>query len=520
MQKIKIVDLFAGPGGLGEGFARFSPDGRPESRPFEIVFSAEKGPAAVKTLRLRTFFRLCEARGEVPRAYYEYVRGNAAQPFDAGTEDLWCLACQEAATTELGTTAGDNALRSALKRHLGIGDEWILIGGPPCQAYSLVGRSRNRGIADYDPARDQRNFLYEHYLEILARHRPAAFVMENVKGLLSSRVGNEQMFPRILRDLTNPGRTAGTRARPRYTIHALTTSGRFSDGDEIDVINPRDFVIRAEEYGIPQARHRVILLGIRHDAGLEPPKPLQPVLQPLEASVALSTMPPLRSGITGKPVTTREWRMEIRANLKAAGKAGLPSRIMRKMREGFESHPQIQNTLTQGGPFQRVDYMRKGKTSADKDFLASIIDHRCGGFLNHQARNHMPMDLIRYLFASTWAAEFSGSPKAADYPKALAPNHKSWDSGKFADRFRVQLPGRPSTTITSHISKDGHYFIHPESYQCRSLTVREAARLQTFSDNYFFEGNRTDQFVQTGNAVPPMLASRIAETIWACMYPD
>lgn len=514
MNKIKVVDLFAGPGGLGEGFARFSPDGTPESRPFEIVFSAEKDPAAVKTLRLRTFFRLCEARDEVPQAYYQYVRGNAAHPFDAETEDLWNLACQEAATTELGTNAGDNALRAALKRNLNMGDEWILIGGPPCQAYSIVGRSRNRGIADYDPTRDQRNFLYEHYLEILARHHPAAFVMENVKGLLSSRVGNEQMFPRILRDLTNPGRTAGTRARPRYTIHALTTSGCFSDGDEIDVINPRDFVIRAEEYGIPQARHRVILLGIRDDAGLEPPAPLQPALQPLEAAVALSTIPPLRSGITGKKVTTREWKMAIRTNLKEAGKAGLPAGIKRKMREGFESDPEIQSTLTQGGRFQRVDYMRKGQTSAEKSFLAPIIDQRCGGFLNHQARNHMPMDLIRYLFASTWAAEFSASPKAADYPKALAPNHKSWGSGKFTDRFRVQLPSQPSTTITSHISKDGHYFIHSQAYQCRSLTVREAARLQTFPDNYFFEGNRTEQFVQTGNAVPPRLAREIACIIW------
>ena len=517
MQKIKVVDLFAGPGGLGEGFARFSPDGKPESRPFEIVFSAEKDPAAVKTLRLRTFFRLCEARGEVPESYYEYVRGNSAQPFDPDSENLWKLACEEAATTELGTTAGDNALRAALKRHLNTGDEWILIGGPPCQAYSLVGRSRNRGIADYDPTRDQRNFLYEHYLEILARHRPAAFVMENVKGLLSSRVGNQQMFPRILRDLTNPGRSAGTRARPRYTIHALTTSGRFSDGDEIEVINPRDFVIRAEDYGIPQARHRVILLGLRDDAFLEPPEPLQPVLQPLEAAIALATLPPLRSGITGKTVTTQEWQMEILSALRAAGKAGLSRRIMTQMREAFESHPDTQNALTQGGRFQRTPYMRKGQTTSEKQFLNEIIDERCRGFMNHQARNHMPMDLIRYLFATTWAARENSSPKAVDYPKALAPNHKNWESGKFADRFRVQLPGRPSTTITSHISKDGHYFIHPEPFQCRSLTVREAARLQTFPDNYFFEGNRTEQYVQTGNAVPPTLASRIAAAVWSCL---
>lgn len=514
MQKIKVVDLFAGPGGLGEGFARFSPGGTPEPRPFEIVYSAEKDPAAVRTLRLRTFFRLCEARGYVPESYYQYVRGEREDPFDSSSENLWNHSCQEAATTELGTTAGDNALRAALKRNLKKGDEWILIGGPPCQAYSLVGRSRNRGIADYAPEKDQRNFLYEHYLDILANHQPAAFVMENVKGILSSRVGNEQMFPRILRDLANPGRAAGRRARPRYTIHALTSSTAFEDGDDIASIDPRKFLIRAEQYGVPQARHRVILLGIRRGSDLARPDQLQPLFEPIEASIPLHSLPPLRSGITRRDVTTAEWRDEILKALKTAAFDGLEETVIRQLRGAFNADIATQSHLTQGGRFVRTDRIKTGRSNAEKAFLSRIVNERCAGYLNHQTRNHMPMDLLRYLYACTMAANNGVSPKAGDYPAALAPKHQNWKTGKFADRFRVQISGRPSTTITSHISKDGHYFIHPDPIQCRSLTVREAARLQTFPDDYFFEGNRTEQYVQTGNAVPPFLASGVAEIIW------
>jgi DNA (cytosine-5)-methyltransferase 1 len=126
----------------------------------------------------------------------------------------------------------------------------------------------------------------------------------------------------------------------------------------------------------------------------------------------------------------------------------------------------------------------------------------------------MPEDHHRYLFAAAFAKVHAISPRLRDFPASLLPKHanvpKALTSDNFADRFRVQVSSAPSTTVMSHIAKDGHYFIHPDPSQARSLTVREAARIQTFPDNYYFCGNRSEQFVQVGNAVPPLLAWQIA----------
>jgi DNA (cytosine-5)-methyltransferase 1 len=137
--------------------------------------------------------------------------------------------------------------------------------------------------------------------------------------------------------------------------------------------------------------------------------------------------------------------------------------------------------------------------------------------LNHECRNHMAGDLQRYFYAACYSKVYHKSPKISDFPRQLWPAHANVQNAEgkpiFDDRFRVQCENSSSTTVVSHISKDGHYYIHPDPRQCRSLTVREAARLQTFPDDYFFTGPRTAQFHQVGNAVPPYLAFQIATAL-------
>jgi DNA (cytosine-5)-methyltransferase 1 len=147
-------------------------------------------------------------------------------------------------------------------------------------------------------------------------------------------------------------------------------------------------------------------------------------------------------------------------------------------------------------------------------------DERLAGICHHDTRGHLETDLHRYLFVSAFGQVHGRSPRLKDFPADLLPDHENAKraaefGGTFSDRFRVQLATKPSTTITSHIAKDGHYYIHPDPAQCRSLTLREAARLQTFPDNYFFCGPRTMGYGQVGNAVPPLLARSIAAALWA-----
>lgn len=503
-----IVDLFAGPGGLGEGFASFVKGGHV---PFRIGISVEKEASAHRTLALRAFLRAYRARHDaLPDQFIDFHAGLASEPdWSAVDAEAWRHAIDEARALELGTEAAAIAIDGAIAKLLGSYEDTILIGGPPCQAYSLVGRARARGKVGYVPEKDERHYLFREYIRVLDRLRPAAFVMENVKGMLSSTVESRLVFEMLMEDLSSLGTGHGH----HYELRAIRIENGKAGLQE--AARPSDFIVRAEAFGVPQRRHRVIIVGIRSDLAHKAAD-AQIAVSGMARTVSnvIGAMPPLRSGISRGQDEASAWRNEVVEAAKLL--AGIcKERYDGPLRNEFLA---VASRMKEGAPTRRAaSCLPEGYGTSNDELLRWLERPELRAIAQHETRGHMASDLGRYLFAAVFGAVRSYSPKAADFPLALSPDHRNWHSGVFNDRFRVQLADEASTTVTSHISKDGHYFIHPDPIQCRSLTVREAARLQTFPDDYLFLGNRTQQYVQVGNAVPPFLARQIAALIHASL---
>ena len=495
---IPVIDLFAGPGGLGEGFSSLRDE---KNMPvFQTIMSIEKDEQAHKTLRLRAYLRkILSEDGSVPRVYLRYMAEQSEENWEnliAYRPNLWEAACQEALCAEL--VEGDNSLvekgRELLSRWRVANDEnapLVLIGGPPCQAYSLVGRSRRAHDADFD--KDVKHTLYKCYLSFITELNPEIFVMENVKGLLSARHKGQGVFAHIYEDMSEAG----------YEIRSLVKE---------QPAVPKDYVVEAERYGIPQMRHRVILLGVRKTSRIET-SILRPVRE-VTLEEALVGIPKIRSSFSENNAGWRD--MNWAKYIDDAAK-----RIM-KLSECEDLKPVLENVLASRPPKKSS----KNRVTGDEGIYTKWYRGRFRQsklLANHVARSHMATDLDRYLFCAAYAEVYGEPARLEDFPDALLPEHRnvkdniekvrSGGEYEFNDRFRVQVWDKPATTITSHISKDGHYYIHPDPTQCRSLSVREAARLQTFPDDYLFEGNRTSQYTQVGNAVPPLLAQQIAMVV-------
>lgn len=503
-----VIDLFAGPGGLGEGFSALEHD----RVVFDVVLSVEKDPAAHQTLLLRSFFRQL-VDDEQRQLYYQYLRGEltgsklfAACPAEAKEANQRCLHLELGPHTTKGVYAHMRRLVSAAK-------PWVLVGGPPCQAYSVVGRSRLAKQERKKFEKNEKHVLYREYLRIIAHYKPAVFVMENVKGLLSAQFGGDSTFRRIISDLTSPSvavkesindRNPKTRRGGDYTILSLV---RPPNGE----LRPEDYLIPAERFGVPQKRHRVILLGVRSDLVVPECASMRPSNGPTVHDV-LADLPPLRSQLSRETDDGEAWAAAIRSLMHDFCSSSLDDGVRATMTGALEC---LRSTAGTGG---RWVPKHNGFSLPATTLTDWVHDPAMDFVVNHETRRHMREDLLRYLFAASYAQK-GASPKLHQYPKELLPNHENVAHtvrnrhGFFNDRFRVQIESEPATTVTSHICKDGHYFIHHDPTQCRSWTVREAARVQTFPDNYFFEGTRTDQYRQVGNAVPPFLAVQIARVV-------
>jgi DNA (cytosine-5)-methyltransferase 1 len=468
---IPVVDLFAGPGGLGEGFSRVvDSEGL---KVFQTVVSIEKDPYARQTLRLRAYYRHFKDRGKkLPDNFWSLIRSsNSSEKTSAfkilSQDPLWKEVCREVPewvrdgkpSCELGQD--NDHIYTAIKDRLRGAKSWVLIGGPPCQAYSLVGRSRMR---NHDGSKhDARHFLYREYLGVIKKFNPTIFVMENVKGLNTAKVGGKPILPMIKRDLKAAG----------YDLRSI--------------VDPKgvDFMVKSELFGVPQTRHRMIIIGVKKTA-----KGLKGKLLPIVQSPDVETV---YNALEGLP------RLSALDSDRTRDSYGIADK---------------------GAPFLECTPVCLFKSKTLRNFISSTTCPLSGVLLNHEARSHMPEDRRRYQWWVENATNLSSPKLNGKIPKRFLPKHSNSSASgatAFTDRFKVQVKDRPSGTITSHISKDGHYYIHYDRKQARSFSVREAARIQTFPDDYFFMGNRTQQYHQVGNAVPPYLAYRIGQRVWAVL---
>lgn len=422
-KKFTFIDLFAGAGGLSEGFVRAG---------FSPIAHIEMDKYACETLKTRAAFHYLQENNRLG-IYKSYL---VEKKEGENGQSLWNQVPESVISTVIHATIGSSTINDifnkvdALKGNRNVD---LIIGGPPCQAYSIAGRARMGKDVEKDP----RNELYKYYVQFLQRYRPKMFVFENVLGLFTAKKG--EPF-KDLRELVN---SIGYEMQPQ--------------------------VQNASEHGVLQKRQRVIIVGwLRDEKNSKGEHYSYPLLMKEETSYAVlkdlfSDLPPRKAGEGSLT--------EIVNYTKALGE---------------------------------MPYLR------ESDIRSDILNFTT----QHVARPHNANDREIYCLA---IRQWREKKKQLDYsklPKYLQ-THKNTKS--FLDRYSVVEPDGCSHTVVAHISKDGHYYIYPTPNPtietARSITVREAARLQSFPDDYFFEGSRGAAFKQIGNAVPVLLAYKIAKEL-------
>ena len=394
IKKYTFIDLFAGCGGLSEGFYRLG---------YEALAHVEIDHWACETLRKRMRFY--------------------------GYKDF------ESEVIEHDIT--DNNIIALIDKAVNKREVDVIIGGPPCQAYSTAGRVRNsKGMAT-----DPRNYLFESYVKILEHYRPKFFVFENVTGLLSAKVNGSNIFSEIIKAL----------------------------GKEYNVIdNPQLLVHNTADYGVPQTRKRVIIMGVRKDIG----------------GVEVSSL--------YKDVVKTHWNPNS-AETERNGKLHFVN-----VKEAIGDLP-----LVEPGEDASTDSF---KYPCNNEFLKRIGQEGTHPLRDHIARLNNSKDRERFVIMIKNHWSFGQLRRAM-------PQYEHEHARVFDNSYVVQWWDLPSKTILAHIWKDGFQYIHPDEKQARTFTVREAARIQSFPDDFEFAGSRGEKYKQIGNAVPPLFAEALAKSI-------
>jgi len=405
-KKIKVLDLFAGAGGFSEGFINAGCD---------MVAHIEMDKDACETIRTRMVYHALKNQNklvEYKKYMLDKIERDALVKEHNLQNEIDSVICEKIAKNSY------KELFKSIHKRLGGKSLDIIIGGPPCQAFSVIGRSRDKNTMKWD----RRNTLYKYYIEFLKEFKPKIFVFENVPGLLSA-----------------------AKSRHFNTMKRMM----IEEGYEVD-----HRILNAAEYGVPQRRRRVILIGWNKKSKLEKYPDFKKIEKNYLVKDFLWTLPKLNAG---QNIQAREYEeeSEVLVNL------GIFNPAVNVL-EAHESRPNSERDL--------------------EIYKTAVLTLKKGENLRY---NELPEKL---------------------------KTHKNQIS--FLDRFKVVDYESPaSQTVVAHISKDGHYYIHPDIKQNRSLSIREAARLQTFPDDFKFEGSRTAQFKQIGNAVPPMFSRIITRTL-------
>lgn len=433
---MNVIDLFSGGGGLTEGFIR---------QGYNMVAHVEKDKWACETLKTRIMFYYLKERNDL-KLYNKYIRNSKNyRQVNQNREIIFNKYPELREKIEhevLNYTFGNekedkNATNiDYIIKKIEISMKYnnvkkidLIIGGPPCQAYSLVGR----GVMKERVQEDDRNYLFRYYKKIVEHFSPDIFIFENVPGIITAKNGQ------ILKAINSEFNEIG------YTLLSGVNK------------NPKDNIVECASLGIPQNRRRIILFGFKSELNLSYPnfKEFKLNISDISTRAAISDLPKRQSG------------------------EGEYGEIL--------SYPKVKEL----SEFQKL--MRE-----DSEFVTL-----------HQTRYHNDLDKQNY-YDAIKKAQVGKNFVYTDIPEERR-THKNIKA--FIDRYKVHWWDDIPHTILAHLSKDGHYNIHPDIEQCRSLSVREAARIQTFPDTYFFEGPRSSQYVQIGNAVPPLLAEIIALSI-------